>query len=314
MADVYHHRRLGLLADRLDHLGSTEERQPSPPPGRPAWGVVQLVGVLVLVMLASLQWVVGVLAYDQWEGYGLRPGWAVVVAAWLLVSSAPGRATIVVAARRGLLRGLRPGALPRQGWLACRLWFVERLAQVFHLDVLAGTPWTARYARMTGADVGEGDEPEDTAAAHQPAPHRRRASLEADVDVHGWWVEGPDIVVGEIHIGEGAAGRRPDRPHARGGHRGRGRGRSGQRCQRDGTSGRALVGRHRHAGRAAPVRGGPVAPGGPGALAPSGRAGPAGAGAEGALRPGHHGAQRFADTGRRPRDRGAGHAREPGLA
>jgi non-ribosomal peptide synthetase-like protein len=204
VADVYHHRRLGQLADRLDHLGSTEEHKAPPPPGRPVWGVVQLLGVLVLVMLASLQWVIGILAYNQWEGYGLRPGWAIVVAAWLLVSSAPGRAAIVVAARRGLLHGLRPGRYPRQGWLACRLWFVERLAQVFHLDILAGTPWTARYARLTGTDVGKGANlralPPPTSLLHIGAG----ASLEADVDVHGWWVEGRELVVGEIHIGEGA--------------------------------------------------------------------------------------------------------------
>ncbi len=57
---------------------------------------------------------------------------------------------------RVLLGRLQPGRYPRRGWLTCRLWFVERLAEVCHLDRLAGTPWAARYARIGGAEVGEG--------------------------------------------------------------------------------------------------------------------------------------------------------------
>ncbi len=203
VADVYHHRRLGQLADRLDRLGAVGEHAPQPAPGSRGWGAVQLAGVFVLVAMVSLQWVIGILAYNQWEGQGLRAGWVAVVAAWLVVSSAPGRAALVVTARWALLGRLQPGRYPRQGWLSCRLWFVERLAQVFHLDVLAGTPWTARYARLTGTYVGAGAHlrtlPPPTSLLRIGAG----ASLEADVDVHGWWVEGRELVIGEVKIGEG---------------------------------------------------------------------------------------------------------------
>jgi len=204
VADVYHHRRLGALADRLDHLGEAGTQTTPPPAGSRRWGGVQLLGVLVLVALGGFQWLAGVLAYNQWHGHGLQIGWAAVIASWLAVSSAPGRAAIVIVARRVLLGRLRPGRYPRQGWLSCRLWFVERLAGALHLEVIAGTPWTARYARMTGAEVGEGARlatlPSPTGLVHIGAG----ATLEADVDVRGWWIEGRELVIGEIRIGDGA--------------------------------------------------------------------------------------------------------------
>jgi hypothetical protein len=204
VADVYNYRRLGELAARLDHLAESGPKTTMLPPGAHRWGVVQLVGVLVLVALGSLQWLAGLLAYDQWFGIGPLIGWIGVIAAWLFFSSAPGRAAIVVCARRVLLGRLRPGRYPRQGSLSCRLWFVERLANALQIEVIAGTPWAARYARMNGVVIDEGARlatlPSPTSLLHIGAG----ATLEAEVDAHGWWIEGRELVVGEIHIGERA--------------------------------------------------------------------------------------------------------------
>jgi non-ribosomal peptide synthetase-like protein len=204
VADVYNHRQLAQLADRLDHLDGTARQAAPPRPGSRGWNGAQLVGVLALLVLSSLQWAVGVLAYNQWDGHGVRAGWVAIIAGWLLVSSAPGRAFIVAVARRALLGRLRPGRYPRQGWLSCRLWFVERLAEVLHLDILAGTPWTARYTRMNGAYVGTGARlatlPSPTSLVHIGAG----ATVEGDVDMRGWWVEGGELVVGYVRIGDGA--------------------------------------------------------------------------------------------------------------
>jgi non-ribosomal peptide synthetase-like protein len=129
-------------------------------------------------------------------------GW--LIAGWLLLTSAPGRALIVVAARRLLLRNLKPGRYPRHSWLSHRIWFVERLAEVCHLQALAGTPWAVRYARLTGHEVGPG-----ARLGALPPPTSliaigEGATLEADVDVHGWWIEGQELVVGEPRVGSAA--------------------------------------------------------------------------------------------------------------
>jgi len=204
IADVYHHRRLGELAARLDQLGSVAER-PAPPPvqGR-RFGALQILGVLVLLGLGSIQWLVGVLAYNQWYGVGLRVGWFVVVVAWVLIASAPGRAALVIVVRRALLGRLRPGRYRRDGWVSWRIWFVERLAQTHHLNTIAGTPWAVRYARWLGIEVGDG-----ARLATLPSPSGlvrigAGATLETDVDLHGWWIEGSELVVGEVVVGDGA--------------------------------------------------------------------------------------------------------------
>jgi len=204
VADVYHHRRLGALAAHLDQLSSVAERPtPEPVKGR-RFGALQLLGVSALIALASLQWLVGVLAYNQWYGVGLRIGWFAVVVTWLLIASAPGRAALVIVVRRGLLGQLRPGRYRRDGWVSWRIWFVERLAQTHHLDALAGTPWAVRYTRWLGMEVGEG-----ARLATLPSPSGlvrigAGATLETDVDLRGWWVEGSELVVGEVVVGAGA--------------------------------------------------------------------------------------------------------------
>jgi non-ribosomal peptide synthetase-like protein len=207
VADVYNHRRLGELAARLDETGEADALTRTPPaPVRSRRGLVQLAGVLVLLGFGAMQWLVGILAYNRWQGAGLGPqvGWGWLIAAWVLLVSAPGRAMIVLVARRVLLGRLKPGRYPRRGRLACRLWFVERLAEICRLDRLAGTPWAVRYARICGAEVGAGARlgtlPPVTGLLRIGAG----ATLEGDVDVHGWWIDGDELVVGELRVGPGA--------------------------------------------------------------------------------------------------------------
>jgi non-ribosomal peptide synthetase-like protein len=201
VADLYRHRRLRDLARHLEHLDAPRIAPSPPPRTRHRWGVAQLVGVGVLLVLGSVQWLIGILAYNEWFGTGARPGWIVVVVGWLIFSSAVGRAGIVIAARRCLLGRMRPGRYRRQGWLAVRIGFVERLSAALHIEVLAGTPWTARYARINGVEVGAG-----ARLATLPSPTGllsigAGATLEGDVDCRSWWIDGPDLVVAPVVIG-----------------------------------------------------------------------------------------------------------------
>jgi non-ribosomal peptide synthetase-like protein len=203
VADVYNHRRLGDLADHLDHLAGATRKVEAASTGSHAWGGVQLFGAMTIIAIGALQWLLAVFAYNQWTGpaAGPRIGWLALLVGWLLVSSPPGRGAIVGSARRVLLRRLKPGRYPRHGWLACRVWFVERLATSLHVGQLAGTPWGPRYARLFGAEVGEGAR---LGSLPSPAGVVRigaGATIEAEVDVRGWWVEDSEIVVGEISVG-----------------------------------------------------------------------------------------------------------------
>ena len=121
-----------------------------------------------------------------------------------MLSSAPGRSLLVLVARRGLLSGLRPGRYPRRSWLACRMWFVEALSEVCRLEKLAGTPWAGRYARLLGHRVGRGARLGTIPPATSLVTVGAGATLEAELDLHGWWLEGNELVIGELMIGAGA--------------------------------------------------------------------------------------------------------------
>ncbi len=242
VADVYEHRRLGQLAARLEELGeaATDEETVSrettgegtaskdttggstaskgtssgttsegatavSTPSR-ALGAMQLAGVLVLTALASIQWVILALGYGNIEPDGLpHVGWGWLIGAWLLLASPYGRIAIAVLARRILVPRLRPGRYPRYSWLTCRVWFLERLGEYCHITRLAGTPWSGRYARLIGAEVGAGASlgsmPTLTSFVHIGAG----ATVESQVDLHGWWIDGRELVIGEVRIGAGAS-------------------------------------------------------------------------------------------------------------
>jgi amino acid adenylation domain-containing protein len=241
VADVYEHRLLGQLAARLDELtqvrdpagvGLDERGEPSSEASEVAgkassarphetgaahgedtvparwrgFAAMQVLGVLALTALAASQWVLGAFAYGNIESDGLpHVGWAWLIGAWLLLASPLGRLGLALAARRALLGELRPGRYPRDSWLACRVWFLERLGEYCHLTRLAGTPFSARYARLMGADVDPSARiasmPTLTSLVHIGPG----ATVESQVDLHGWWIDGQELVVGEIHVGAGAS-------------------------------------------------------------------------------------------------------------
>ena len=207
VADVYTHRRLGDLAARLDALGAAARTAAvEPPPSGRRWGAIRLAGLLVLLALAAPQWLLGMLAFNRLGAGGLGPqvGWLWLIAGWLVFVSAPGRAMIVLAARRLLIGRLRPGRYPRHGWLTARVWFLERLSEAFHLQALAGTPWALRYARIMGHRVGDGARLGTLPPPTSLCTIGAGATLEADVDLHGWWIDGQELVIGEVNIGAGA--------------------------------------------------------------------------------------------------------------
>jgi len=210
IADVYQYRHLGALALRLDELRSSEPGEVAAlPPGARRWGAAQLAGMLLMLVLRAPQWIVGILAVDRvwglWGGQlGPQVGWAWLIAGWLVFASAPGRALIVLIARRALLGELAPGRYPRHGWLASRLWFIEHLSAGFRLNSLGGTPFAARYARLSGHEVGR----DVRLMTLPPAASLIRigdgAVIEKGVDLHGWWIVGDELVVGELMVGKEA--------------------------------------------------------------------------------------------------------------
>ncbi|HET8978292.1 MAG TPA: Pls/PosA family non-ribosomal peptide synthetase [Solirubrobacteraceae bacterium] len=207
VADLYEHRTLAALAEHLPRVGASTRATGTALAPRPLrrLGLMQLAGVLVLFALQSIPWLLGTLAYGDVVSLGTpHVAWVWLILAWLVLASPPAHIALQVLCNRLLLRGLRPGRYPRYSWLACRLWFVDRLTEVTRYQRLAGTPWADRYARLVGADVGEGARLATVPPAGALLHIGAGATIEANVDLRGWWIDGQELVVGEIWVGDGA--------------------------------------------------------------------------------------------------------------
>jgi non-ribosomal peptide synthetase-like protein len=206
VADIYAHRTLGGLARFIDQLEAAAPATPVVVARPHARGALQVAGVAALIALMVPGWLIVILAYGDWSGgHGLpRLAWPWLAAAWLVFLSAPGRVLLVAAARRLLLGGLRPGRYPRRSWLATRVWFVDRLADLMHVTQYGGTPWAAVVAKLIGMRVGPAARLGTVPSPAGLVSIGAGATLEADADVHGWWIEGHDLVIGEVTVGPGA--------------------------------------------------------------------------------------------------------------
>jgi non-ribosomal peptide synthetase-like protein len=207
VADIYNHRTLRELAERLQSIGvidTSSELELTPGPMR-RLGLMQLLGVFVLFAVQSVPWLLGALAYGDLANIGTpHVGWLWLGVAWVVLASPPARIALQLVCTRVLLRDLKPGRYSRYSSLAARLWFVDRLAEATRFNRLGGTPWADRYARLVGADVGKGARVATVPPAGSLLHIGDGATVESNVDMRGWWIDGQELVVGEIRIGAGA--------------------------------------------------------------------------------------------------------------
>ncbi|NUR31676.1 MAG: AMP-binding protein, partial [Catenulispora sp.] len=210
--DVYDNPTLGELAARLLTLApeATDEIAESVPDVPPVPRRAQLAQVLLMVPLATLgvvRWLTLLAAAGNLVGPPWVPAvsWWWVLAGFVLFVTPPGRILIAAGGARLLLRGVRPGEYPRGGSVHLRLWAAEQLAARIGVLTTATGPWNALYARSLGARL---DRHVDL---HSPPPITgmlrmgENASVEPEVDLTGYWIDGGRVRIGELRIGAGAS-------------------------------------------------------------------------------------------------------------
>jgi len=211
VADIYDRPRIGALAAELDARAPAVERArrtvtPTPRSTR----VLQTVLGLPLHILAGIRWVIYLLVADDLLALaGAR--WAPVVSWWVpvvgivLFISPPGRMLISVATARLLLRRVKPGHYPRGGSVHLRLWLAEQVAHLSGATNLAGAPWISYYARALGAKIARGVDLHTLPPITGMLKIGAGASIEPEVDLRGYWVDGDLLRIGEIAIGAEAS-------------------------------------------------------------------------------------------------------------
>ncbi|MFI5736698.1 Pls/PosA family non-ribosomal peptide synthetase [Kribbella sp. NPDC051587] len=214
VADIYEYPRLGALADRLDDSTQVlaepvELRDIRPTP--PGTQLLQTALTLVLQTVVGVRWLVYLFTLnnllDQFAGplpWIRTVSWWWILAGWLLLITPAGRMGIAVVGARLLLRGLKPGTYPRGGNVHVRLWAAENLADAAGAANLAGAPWIAYYARALGAKIGRGVDLHTLPPVTGMLTMGRGASIEPEVDLSGYWIDGDQLLVGAITVGADA--------------------------------------------------------------------------------------------------------------
>ncbi|WP_369801844.1 Pls/PosA family non-ribosomal peptide synthetase [Nocardia sp. BMG51109] len=211
VGNLYDHPRLGALAELLDAAepaAAVEPRTVAPTPRRAQWA--QLLALVPLATLTGLQWLtwLGIVTnIASWSGAipwmpGLSWWWALL--GFVLFISPPGRMAICIAGARLLLRGVGPGTYPRGGPVHLRLWAAVRLSEASGAENLSGAPWMVPFARALGARIGKGVDLHTLPPVTGLLELGDGCSVEPEVDLAGYWIDGDRLHIGAVRIGAGA--------------------------------------------------------------------------------------------------------------
>ncbi len=214
VADLYDTPRLGALADALDDEDPDDtpvvmERHVDPLKLRT--GTLQLIAGIPLATLTGMQWVTWLaVANNVLARYSDLPwlhpvSWWVVLVMFLVFVTPVGRMVIATIGARSVLAGVRPGVYPRGGVTHFRLWLAERLTEASGAANLSGAPWMIHFARALGADIGQGVDLHTLPPVTGMLTVGDGASVEPEVDLTGWWIDGDELHLGAIEIGAGAS-------------------------------------------------------------------------------------------------------------
>jgi non-ribosomal peptide synthetase-like protein len=108
---------------------------------------------------------------------------------------------IAVVCARLLLFGVRAGDYPRGGSVHLRLWLAEQAAHLVGAVGLAGAPWVTYYARALGARIDRDVDLHSLPPVTGMLTIGAGASIEPEVDLSGYWIDGDTLRLGAIRIG-----------------------------------------------------------------------------------------------------------------
>ncbi|WP_291086151.1 Pls/PosA family non-ribosomal peptide synthetase, partial [Dietzia sp. UBA5065] len=210
VGDIYDRSRLGDFAAYLDELEPEAEVEPRHvrPVGRGAQ-ILQVLATVPLLTLTGLQWLTWLGIANNLAAHAGIPWarpvswWALGILAVLLLLPA-GRMVVTGLLCRVLTAGITPGTYPRAGSVHLRIWAAERLVESSGAANLEGAGWLTPLARLLGATIGHGVDMHTLPPVTGLLTVGDGASIEPEVDLAGYWVDGDVVHVGAVEIGENA--------------------------------------------------------------------------------------------------------------
>ena len=163
-----------------------------------------------LFILTGVRWLMYILTagtiLQLWPGFEALPSaqWWVIAIGLLLFATPFGRMSIAAVSARVLLAGLRPGDYPRGGAVHMRLWLAEQISDQIDAVGLAGAPWVTYYARALGAKIGRDVDMHTLPPITGMLEVGDGASIEPEVDLSGYWIDGDLVRIGPVRVGADA--------------------------------------------------------------------------------------------------------------
>ncbi|GAB3945942.1 Pls/PosA family non-ribosomal peptide synthetase [Corynebacterium tapiri] len=216
--DLYDHPRLGALAEHIQEVAanngvSLQHQRPKKvrrvrPVKRRARVAQTLINLAVMTLYAAtpLAW----FALISTAAHSLGMPWAVHTPWWLaillvVVFATPlGRLPIGAIGARMLTAGIRPGTYRRGSAAHLRVWAAERWADASGSRDIAGSTWVNYYARFLGVKVKRGVDLHSLPPVTGMLSLGKHCSVEPEVDLSGYWLDGDILRVGRISIGANA--------------------------------------------------------------------------------------------------------------
>ena len=213
VADLYGQPSVGAMADFLDSKTRSIQpavRRDNVEPTRPITQLLQIGLSIAINTIAGARWVVMLLLLTNIVG-GVgsidfpHVSWWFVGAASLVMLTPFGRMTVAAAGTRMLLHDVKPGVYNRGGRMHIKLWAAERLTDAVGAVNLAGAPWIPYYARALGCKIGKNVDMHSLPPVTGLLKLGRECSIEPEVDLSGYWIDGDALHIGMITVGAGAS-------------------------------------------------------------------------------------------------------------
>ena len=210
VADIYEHATLSAMSDHLASLrDSTLDMREIPQ--TPWWlGLAQTPLIIALYGITGLRYVTGIAVVCMVMFHVVDSPWTPdppilpTFLAWLALYSLPARMLAAVVSCRLLLLGVGPGIYRRGSGTHLRLWAAERIVTFGKLEPIMGSSLGTWYARALGCRVGKDVHLDAMPPVTGFASFGDRSSIEYEVDLAGHWVEGGQLHIGMINVGEEA--------------------------------------------------------------------------------------------------------------
>ncbi|MGD7001482.1 Pls/PosA family non-ribosomal peptide synthetase [Corynebacterium halotolerans] len=216
--DLYDHPRLGSFAETVEGIAarsgvSLDDAPPAPPRQVSPVGVgTRLLQALIQLPIMTLRagsWVawlalINNVAAELGADWAVALPWWAVIAMVVVLATPFGRLPIGGWGARLITAGITPGSYPRGGGVHLRIWAAERLSDASGARDIAGATWVNYYSRSLGVKVGRGVDLHSLPPVTGLLTLGKHSSIEPEVDLSGYWIDGDILRVGEIKIGANA--------------------------------------------------------------------------------------------------------------